>query len=80
MNPSDQKWQRLAAAARRAPDSREVTAPFGFSTRVAAQAFAAPSVSLLERFSLRLEVKHFAISSRATSVIGCSIFDLREID
>ncbi|HNC23589.1 MAG TPA: hypothetical protein PLU52_05225 [Opitutaceae bacterium] len=53
MNPSDQKWQRLAAAARRAPDSREVTAPYGFSTRVAAQAFAAPSVSLLERFSLR---------------------------
>jgi hypothetical protein len=34
----------------------------------------------LERFSLRLEVKHFAISSRATSVNGCSVFDLREMD
>ncbi len=53
MNPSDQKWQRLVAAARRAPDARDVTAPFGFSTRVAAQAYAAPVASLLERFSLR---------------------------
>ncbi|MBS0662764.1 MAG: hypothetical protein JSR48_05830 [Verrucomicrobia bacterium] len=53
MNPSDQKWQRLAAAARRAPDTRDVMAPFGFSTRVVARAFGAPAASLLERFSLR---------------------------
>ena len=54
MNPSDQKWQRLAAAARRASDAGEVAAPYGFATRVAARALAsAPAGSLLERFSLR---------------------------
>lgn len=56
MNSSEpnQSWQRLAAAARRAPAADE-TAPYGFATRVAAQACAAqrPEVSLLERFSLR---------------------------
>lgn len=57
MNPTDPKhpWSRLAAAARQAPEARETAAPYGFSTRVAALAFAqerAP-VSLLERFSLR---------------------------
>ena len=36
MNPSDQKWPRLAAAARRAPDPRDLSAPVGFATRVAA--------------------------------------------
>jgi len=58
MNNYDQAWQRLAAAARRAPDEREVAAPFGFSTRVAAQALAArPSrLSSLERLSLRAMV------------------------
>jgi hypothetical protein len=57
MNPTDPKhpWSRLTAAARRAPDTRETTAPYGFATRVAALAMAQErvAVSLLERFSLR---------------------------
>lgn len=57
MNSSgpDQNWQRLAAAARRAPAAADATAPYGFATRVAARAFVAarPTASLLERFSLR---------------------------
>jgi hypothetical protein len=47
MNKYDQAWQRLAAAARKAPAPADEPAPFGFATRVAAQAFdparAAPS-------------------------------------
>ena len=55
MNPSDQKWPRLAAAARQARDTRDTAAPYGFATRVAALAMAQErlAVSLLERFSLR---------------------------
>ncbi len=57
MNPAEPKhpWQRLATAARHAPDDRDTAAPYGFSTRLAALALAAerPVVSLLERFSLR---------------------------
>jgi hypothetical protein len=58
MNPSDPRhpWARLTAGARRAPaDARDAAAPFGFSTRLAALAFAAerPVASLIERFSLR---------------------------
>jgi hypothetical protein len=56
MKPSDQAWQRLAAAARRAPaDHRETAAPPGFSTRIAALAMTAetPLASVFERFSLR---------------------------
>jgi hypothetical protein len=42
MNSPDSRqiWPRLAALARRAPaDTREVSAPLGFATRVAALAF-----------------------------------------
>ena len=48
-------WSRLTNAARLATDERDTSAPFGFSTRIAALAFADQSrmVSLLERFSLR---------------------------
>ena len=55
MNPSDQKWSRLTAAARQAQDTRDTAAPYGFATRVAALAMAQErlAVSLLERFSLR---------------------------
>jgi hypothetical protein len=41
MNSSSQSWQRLVAAARRAPlNARAPEAPFGFATRVAAQGLA----------------------------------------
>jgi hypothetical protein len=39
MTPDDKSWQRLLAAARRAPPAGDESAPFGFSTRVAALAF-----------------------------------------
>lgn len=57
MNRNDQAWPRLAAAARRAPAADEASAPFGFATRVAAQAWsgaaAGAAQSLLEKFALR---------------------------
>ncbi|HEX2855475.1 MAG TPA: hypothetical protein VHO24_19730 [Opitutaceae bacterium] len=57
MNPADPKhpWSRLAAAARRVPDARDTTAPYGFSTRIAARAMTAerPMGSLFERLSWR---------------------------
>lgn len=48
-------WLRLTAAARRAPELPPAEVPFGFSTRVAALAFAAErrAGSVLERLSLR---------------------------
>ena len=55
MKPTDQKWPRLVAAARQAPDTRDTAAPYGFATRVAALALAPQRAagSVLERFSLR---------------------------
>jgi hypothetical protein len=56
MKPPAPAWQRLIAAARRAPaDERDTAAPHGFATRVAARALTAepPMASLLERFSWR---------------------------
>lgn len=57
MNTDDynQPWARLTAAARRAPLAGETAAPYGFATRVVAQAFSLerPMRSLFERFSLR---------------------------
>jgi len=56
MNPNDSAWQKLTAAARRAPVEPDVAAPFGFATRVAALAMAAgrrPAIPVLERLSWR---------------------------
>jgi hypothetical protein len=52
-------WQRLAAAARRAPEERDTAAPYGFAVRVAAQAWAASAapVPFFEQFSLRLSLR-----------------------
>ncbi len=54
-NPTHTAWHRLTAAARLAPREGPVVAPFGFSTRVSAQAFAARPLlpSLYELFSWR---------------------------
>lgn len=48
-------WSQLTAAARTVSDQRDSSAPYGFSTRVAALAFALErrSVSLFDRFALR---------------------------
>ena len=55
MKPSEYKWQRLARAARRATDARDEAAPYGFASRVSAQAFAATESAnpILERFAWR---------------------------
>lgn len=58
MNNHPEAWQRLVAAARQAPaDSRDVSAPYGFSVRVAALAMAQPAerawFALFDRLSLR---------------------------
>ena len=54
MNRFDHQWQKLIAAARQAPTDPGA-APYGFATRVAAQAGAlpAPSGLSLEGFALR---------------------------
>lgn len=54
MKPSLTEWQRLVAAARRAPPDTNVSAPYGFSTRVVAQSLDAErsgSGSAFARFS-----------------------------
>ncbi|MFI5357883.1 MAG: hypothetical protein ACHQ4G_11160 [Opitutales bacterium] len=55
MNPKDKIWQRLVAAARLAADDRDMAAPYGFATRVVAQAWSERRLarSLVERFSLQ---------------------------
>jgi hypothetical protein len=57
MNPNDarQAWTRLTSVARRATDDRDDSAPFGFATRVVAQAMAQDRrvASLFDRFALR---------------------------
>jgi len=56
MNQFEHQWQKLTALARQAGDSRDLAAPFGFATRVVAQAAKAPAVSpwaVMERFALR---------------------------
>lgn len=55
MNRPDKAWQRLVTAARRAPADASTSVPYGFATRVAAQALAqpAPAGLSLERLALR---------------------------
>jgi hypothetical protein len=56
MNPPDNRWSRLTAAARQVRDERDTAAPPGFATRVAAHAFATaeqPFSALFARFSWR---------------------------
>ena len=57
MNLDDPRhpWRRLTAAARQVPDTRDVQAPYGFTTREAALALAQEQrvYSLFERFALR---------------------------
>ena len=56
MNTYDSGWQKLTAAARRAPDDRATAAPYGFATHVAALAMAAERprlAALFEQFSWR---------------------------
>ncbi len=63
MNPPD-AWQRLAAAARRLPDDRDRSAPYGLAARVAAQALSgeAAPVSFWAQFSLRLSLRAMGVA------------------
>lgn len=58
MNPHP-AWQRLAAAARSAPDARDTAAPAGFAAGVAALAAARElrQPSVFEHFSLRVSLR-----------------------
>jgi hypothetical protein len=78
MKNSPQAWERLAAAARRYPDERDVQAPFGFATRVAALAMAAerPVVSFVENFSLRAM---FAACALAAVVVAANYSSIRSL-
>jgi hypothetical protein len=74
MNSPD-SWQRLAAAARRAPDERDPAAPYGFAVRVAAQAWAASAepISFFEHFSLKLSLRALgAAALLAVATAGAS--------
>ena len=53
MNRFDHQWQKLTALARQAEDARDIAAPYGFATRVAALAPAPASGLVFERFALR---------------------------
>jgi hypothetical protein len=58
MSTNPPEWSRLVAAARRAPkDERDESAPYGFSTRVAARAMTTKTplleASMLSRYGLR---------------------------
>ena len=58
MSTNPPEWSRLISASRRAPqDNRDESAPYGFATRVAAQAMSAKAplleASLLSRYGLR---------------------------
>jgi hypothetical protein len=70
MNRHNQSWQRLVAAARQAPADDD-SAPYGFATRVAAQAWSSaplPSAAaLLEKFAFRGFVAAAACSLAAAA-------------
>lgn len=74
MNPPT-AWQRLTTAARRAPDTRDTAAPFGFAARVAALAMAAPprQASIFDQFSLRVSLRVLgAACALAVAAVGVS--------
>jgi len=68
-------WPRLAAAARTVPDSRDTAAPYGFTTRVAALAFAQERRGglLFERFALR------ALGASALLALGSIALNYRAL-
>jgi hypothetical protein len=56
MNRFDHQWRKLTTLARQARDERDPAAPYGFASRVAAQAASIPLAgpwAVFERFALR---------------------------
>lgn len=69
MNDFEAKWQRLAARARSAPAGADEAAPYGFATRVAAQAFTVRPLraGLFEHFALRGLLAACALSAASVA-------------
>jgi hypothetical protein len=81
MNRFEHQWQKLIVAARQAPVSAADAAPYGFGTRVAAQAAAQPATPWLplERFALRgLFVA--AVCSLTAFAFNYSVFSTDQAD
>ena len=56
MNRFDHQWRKLIALARQAPDDQDAAAPYGFASRVVAQAASSPVAgpgAVFERLALR---------------------------
>jgi hypothetical protein len=54
MNRFEHQWRKLTALARTARDERDLAAPYGFATRLAARAATVPAPwAPFERFALR---------------------------
>lgn len=70
MNPRDEPWQKLVAAARRAPVAVDRSAPPGFSTRVVALALERreQSPSIFARLSLRAAAVACALAVAAVAI------------
>jgi hypothetical protein len=75
MNPEN-AWQRLAAAARRAPDARDTAAPYGFAARVAALAMAPENrpAPLFGQFSLRVSLRVLGAASALAVVAAAASY------
>ena len=72
MKQFDQKWQKLTALARQAPTEDDAPAPFGFATRTAALAMAAPSPRLGAVFG-RLALR--GLLAAAAFSVAAVVFD-----
>lgn len=71
-------WRRLVSAAREVSADRAESAPYGFSTRVAAMAFAAGrGRSLLDRFAFRA-VGVACLLALASAVINYSFTSVQK--
>jgi hypothetical protein len=64
LNHPNHPWNRLAAAARTAPEAHDTSAPYGFATRVAALALSQERkvASLFERFAVRAMCAAFLLA------------------
>jgi len=83
MNKNEQSLQRLLAAARKAqPAPADESAPYGFSTRVAALAFAqgGPRPSAFARLSLRAALVAGALAVAAVAINYAAIKSAFESD
>ena len=70
MSDFDKAWERLTAAARKAPAGADESAPFGFSTRVAALAFEAGRAqpSPFARLAIRAALVSFLLAAAAVGI------------